>query len=57
MATLLSTEAPGVRLHIFPTGDDFADQLRCNRADLLVLPQEAFERHAQFRHGVLFRDR
>jgi DNA-binding transcriptional LysR family regulator len=53
----LSTEAPGIRLHIFPTGDDFADQLKRNRADLLVMPLEAFEAHAQFHHRVLFRDR
>ena len=53
----LSTEAPGIRLHIFPTGDDFADQLRGHRADLLVIPREAFEEHAEFPHRVLFRDR
>lgn len=53
----LSTEAPGIRLHIFPTGDDFTDQLRHHRADLLVMPLEAFEDHAQFPHRVLFRDR
>lgn len=53
----LSTEAPGIRLHIFPTGDDFADRLRRHRADLLVIPQEAFEEHAEFHFQVLFRDR
>lgn len=53
----LSTEAPGIRLHIFPTGDNFADQLRRHEADLLVIPQEAFEEHAQFNHRVLFQDR
>lgn len=53
----LSTEAPGIRLQIVPTGDDFPDQLRRHQADLLVLPQEAFEEHAQFNFRVLFRDR
>ena len=53
----MSTEAPGIRLHIFPIGDDFADQLRRHRADLLVIPQEAFEEHAEFHFHVLFRDR
>ncbi len=53
----LSTEEPGIRLHIFPTGDDFTDQLRRHQADLLVIPQEAFEGHAQFHHRVLFHDR
>lgn len=53
----LSTEAPGIRLHIFPTGDDFTDQLRRHQADLLVIPQEAFEEHAQFHYNVLFYDR
>ncbi|MGO4596334.1 LysR substrate-binding domain-containing protein [Terrabacter sp. 2RAF25] len=53
----LSTDAPGIRLRIFPTGDDFAEQLRGHRADLLVIPQEAFEDHAEFHFRVLFRDR
>lgn len=53
----LSTEAPGIKLHIFPTGDDFAEQLRRHQVDLLVMPREAFEDHAQFPHRVLFRDR
>ncbi|WP_147263038.1 LysR family transcriptional regulator [Geodermatophilus sp. TF02-6] len=53
----LSTEAPGIRLRIFPTGDDFAEQLLRHRADLLVMPREAFEGHAEFHHRVLFRDR
>ncbi|MFJ6561193.1 LysR substrate-binding domain-containing protein [Streptomyces sp. NPDC091412] len=53
----LSVEAPGIRLNIFPTGDDFADQLRGHRADLLVMPREAFEEHEQFPHRVLFQDR
>ena len=53
----LSAEAPGIRLHIFPTGDDFADQLRSHRADLLVMPREACEAHAEFPHRVLFHDR
>jgi DNA-binding transcriptional LysR family regulator len=53
----LSTEAPGIRLHIFPTGDDFTEQLRRHRADLLLIPQEAFEEHEQFHYRVLFLDR
>ncbi|GAA4483863.1 LysR family transcriptional regulator [Rhodococcus olei] len=53
----LSTEAPGIRLRIFPTGDDFADQLRRHQVDLLLIPQEAFEEHAEFHHHVLFQDR
>ncbi|MDN5796410.1 MAG: LysR family transcriptional regulator [Intrasporangium sp.] len=54
----LAVEAPGIRLHIFPTGDDFADQLRRNLVDLLIVPLEAMEGvHAEFPHHVLFRDR
>ena len=53
----LSTEAPGIRLRVFPTGDDFTEQLRRHRADLLVIPQEAFEDHAEFHFRVLFHDR
>ena len=53
----LAVEAPGIRLHIFPTGDDFADQLRRNLVDLLIVPREAMETYAEFPHRVLFRDR
>lgn len=53
----LSAEAPGIRLKVFPTGDDFADQLRRDQADLLIIPREAFEDHALFPHRVLFQDR
>lgn len=53
----LNLEAPGVRLHIFPTGDDFAAQLRSHSVDLLIVPREAFEEHEDFPHQVLFRDR
>ena len=53
----LAVEAPGVRLHIFPTGDDFADRLRRNDIDLLIVPLEAMEVYADFPHRVLFRDR
>ncbi|WP_353509344.1 LysR family transcriptional regulator [Intrasporangium sp.] len=53
----LTSEAPGIRLHIFPTGDDFADQLRRNLVDLLIVPREAMEVHADFPHHVLYRDR
>ncbi len=53
----LTTEAPGIRLHIFPTGDHFADQLRRNEVDLLILPREAFESYKLYPHEVLFTDR
>ncbi len=53
----LSTEAPGIRLHIHPTGDDFPDRLRRHQADLLVMPQEAFDEHAEFHYQHLFNDR
>ncbi|MGW5147209.1 LysR substrate-binding domain-containing protein [Rhodococcus koreensis] len=53
----LSIEAPGIRLRIYPTGDDFADQLRRHRVDLLLMPQEAFEEHTEFHHRTLFHDR
>lgn len=53
----LSTEAPGIRLRIFPTSDDFVDQLRRHRVDLLAVPQEAIEEYIEFHHRVLFRDR
>lgn len=53
----LAVEAPGIRLHIFPTGDDYAEQLRRNQVDLLIMPMEAFETHAQFPYAVLFKDR
>ncbi|MGP6177702.1 LysR family transcriptional regulator [Microbacterium sp. A196] len=53
----LPYEAPGVRLTIVPTGEDFAELLRRDRADLLVIPREAFPEHSYFPHQVLFRDR
>src|SRR5574337_1177870 len=52
-----TVQAPGIRLHLFPTADDFADQLRRHRVDLLIIPREAFDEHAQFPHQVLFHDR
>ena len=57
LQALLAVEAPGVRLHIYPAGDDFADQLRRHQVDLLLMPREAFEQHAHFPHQVLFTDR
>ncbi|WP_016693464.1 LysR family transcriptional regulator [Rhodococcus rhodochrous] len=53
----LSVEAPGIRLRIFPTGDDFAERLRRHRADLLVMPQEALDERLEFHHSTLFHDR
>jgi DNA-binding transcriptional LysR family regulator len=53
----LSTEAPGVRLRIFPTGDDAPARLRKHEADILLMPREAIEERIDFPHQVLFRDR
>lgn len=56
----LETEAPGVRLHITPTGDDYVERLQRNQVDLLIVPREAMSevvRVEDFPHRVLFRDR
>ncbi|MFJ9381310.1 LysR family transcriptional regulator [Streptomyces sp. NPDC101455] len=56
----LDTEAPGVRLHVSPTGDDFVERLQRHQCDLLILPREAFSQAGNiedFPHRVLFRDR
>lgn len=56
----LDARAPGVRLRITPTGDDFVERIRRHQADLLLLPREVFARFAtveDFPHQVLFRDR
>lgn len=57
---VLDVRAPGVRLRITPTGDDFVERIRRHQADLLLLPREAFARFApveDFPHRVLFQDR
>jgi DNA-binding transcriptional LysR family regulator len=56
----LATEAPRVRLHITPTGDDFVDRLRRNQTDLLILPREALSEFApgeEFPKQALFQER
>jgi DNA-binding transcriptional LysR family regulator len=53
----LSAEAPGVRLRIFPTGDDAPDRLRKNEVDLLIMPREAVEGRVDFPYQPLYRDR
>lgn len=53
----LSAEAPGIRLRIFPTGDDAPDRLRKHQADVLVMPREAIEENIDFPHQFLYRDR
>ncbi|SEU32770.1 LysR substrate-binding domain-containing protein [Nonomuraea wenchangensis] len=53
----LSTEAPGVRLRIFPTGDDAPARLRKHEVDLLLMPREAIEERIDFPYQHLYRDR
>ncbi|CAJ1510060.1 LysR family transcriptional regulator [[Mycobacterium] burgundiense] len=52
----LDVEAPRVRLHIEPTGDDFADRLRRHEVDLLITPRELFPDHRDLPHRALFSD-
>jgi DNA-binding transcriptional LysR family regulator len=53
----LAEEAPGVRLHISGTGDDFVTRLREQRVDLMIHPKEVWREYAEFPHASLFRDR
>ena len=53
----LSEEAPNIKLHIRPVSDDFTEELRQNKVDLLITAKEAFPRHAEFPHEDLFTDR
>jgi DNA-binding transcriptional LysR family regulator len=53
----LEREAPQVRLHIEPPGEDFSGQLRRHELDLLITPKEAYPDFRLFRHEVLFKDR
>jgi DNA-binding transcriptional LysR family regulator len=52
----LAVSAPHVRLHIEPTGGDFADRLRRHEADLLIIPRESYADYRLFPHKVLYRD-
>lgn len=57
---ILDSQAPGIRLHITPTGNDFVERVSRHQADLLLVPREAFAQIARvedFPHQVLFRDR
>lgn len=53
----LSEEAPNIKLHIRPVSDDFTEELRQNKVDLLITAKEAFPRHIDFPHKDLFTDR
>ncbi|WP_432841947.1 LysR family transcriptional regulator [Dactylosporangium sp. CA-092794] len=53
----LAVEAPRVRLHIEPPGDDFASRLQRHEVDLLIIPREAYPEHHLFPHRELFSDR
>lgn len=53
----LADEAPNVKLHIRPVSDDFVEELRQNKVDLLITAREAFPRHVEFPNEELFTDR
>jgi DNA-binding transcriptional LysR family regulator len=53
----LSIEAPNIKLNIRPISDSFAEDLRNNRADLLITAKEAFPGYVEFPHQFLFQDR
>lgn len=53
----LPAEAPRVKLHVAPPGDDESERLRRHRADLLLIPREAFDDMAEFHTAPLFTDR
>lgn len=53
----LAEEAPNVKLLIRPVVEDFPEQLRQNRLDLLILPREALPSYRDFPHSALFSDR
>jgi DNA-binding transcriptional LysR family regulator len=52
----LDAEAPRVRLHIEPAGDDFAERLQRHEVDLLIAPREVYAEHMGLPHRVLFTD-
>ncbi|MBL5972249.1 MAG: LysR family transcriptional regulator [Candidatus Leucobacter sulfamidivorax] len=53
----VSSEFPGIRVHITPPDDDPPDRLRRQLADILFMPREAFEDEIEFPHAVLFEER
>lgn len=56
---ILDARAPGIRLRITPTGNDFIERVSRHQEDLLLMPREAFAQFARvddFPHQVLFRD-
>jgi len=52
-----AVEAPGVRLDIDPSHDDFCGRLSRHEVDLVIVPLEAFEERSQFPHEALYNDR
>lgn len=57
LLTSLSDEAPGIKLHIRPITDDFIDEMRRGRVDLLITAQEVISDPGDLAHEVLFKDR
>lgn len=54
----LASDAPGVRLKIYPSGDDPTGPLRRNQVDLLLIPLEILQDESgDFHTAVLFHDR
>lgn len=53
----LGSEAPGIKLHITQTDDDFDERLRNHRADLVFLPDGAWDGIGDYPHRVLLTDR
>lgn len=53
----LDREAPRVRIRFDPNNDDFHERLVRHDVDLVVMPLEAMEHHADFPHQTLFEDR
>ncbi|MEW1737967.1 LysR family transcriptional regulator [Nocardia beijingensis] len=53
----LATEAPGIQLIVVPIGTDFADQLRREHADLLIVPTEVVDSDFRFPGTHLLTDR
>lgn len=53
----LADEAPNIRLHLHPIGNNFVEELRRNRVDLLLTAIEAIENPEEFNMCTLFPER
>lgn len=53
----LAREAPQVRLQVKPLVEEYAEQVRLDQIDLLIMPEEIAGRHDAWASDALFRDR